>query len=291
MSSKTSLWWTIMRTLIRSRPFDPPYNSPYHKLAMILRGSRTDIAECATDWTEWLIATLLYAEPEANLEDLAEIMEQMPNTYKKDAQSGIEQALVSSSLVRAIKLLSDINPWASAHITTLLLSMGQDPLPMPESGLENTDSPAKELLFQYGTWLMTDKDYWEIGVEYLLSIDALEALENLLPGLIDLADTKLCNKVIWKIDQIFGAEPKGNELSGKICCDIGCYKYNDELYGDALNWFLRSTLKYENLQTSVWVARTVDMILKSSIKASKTNTFCCHLDELITLNLGRRLQF
>jgi len=237
---------------------------------LILRGNRTDIAEAATDWTEWLIATLLYVEPDANLEDLPEIMEQMPDTYKKDTQSEIEQALVSSSLVRAIKLLSDIDPWASTHITTLLLSLGQDPLPMPESGLENTDSPAKELLFQYGTWLMTDKDYWEIGVEYLLSIEALEALENLLPGLINVTDTKLCNKVIWKIDQIFGHEQKGNEISGKICCEIGCDKYNKQRYGDALNWFLRSTLKYENLQTSVWVARTVDMILKSSIKASKS---------------------
>jgi hypothetical protein len=233
---------------------------------MILRGSKTEIAETATNWTDWLIATLLYVEPDATLQDLPEIMEQMPDTYRLDKQAEIEQAFVTGSLVRAIKLVGDIDPWASTHITTLLISLNQDPLPMPESGLLHTDSPANELLFQYGTWLMTDKDYWEIGVEYLLSIDAFEALENLLPARIDFEDTRLCNKVIWKVEQIFTTNEKGKQLSGIICCNIGRNKFEKHRYGDALHWFLKSILKYENQQTSVWVAKTVDNILRSFIE-------------------------
>lgn len=109
------------------------------------------------------------------------------------------------------------------------------------------------MIFDYGSFLMTTRNLWQVGVDYLDACkhEGASAIELLLPR-IPLRNERQAFKIIGlaKKRGMHGVEHDISKVLSKRA-------YNDQRYGSALEWAVRS-------KDVLLVTATADYILKVS---------------------------
>jgi len=92
------------------------------------------------------------------------------------------------------------------------------------------------MIFEYGSYLMTSHNLWQLGIDYLdcCGQEGTAAIELLLPR-ISLRNERQAFKII-------ALAKRRNLLNVEqdICKVLSKRAYNDQRYGSALEWAIRS---------------------------------------------------
>lgn len=198
-------------------------------------------------WYEYLPGYLFYTEPACKHFELASLANSWINRWisnKGDSQSGsfkyldkIILNLMENDLykvIHAIQLICD-NQWFVTHLTDLLFHC--EKLHINEDQEMNECLKLRDsLLFEFGSCLMSKTSLWQIGMDYLehCSNEGKAAIEIFLTK-IPIHTEKQALKIVGICRQ------KGLHLAEKEICKVRAKKsFDDERYGNALEWAIRS---------------------------------------------------
>ncbi|XP_058117019.1 nuclear pore complex protein Nup75 [Anopheles ziemanni] len=247
----------------------------------------------ATCWYEYLPGFLLYTDSSCRYYQLS----QYANEWMMDFASAQNQtapgltfldklvlAIMDNNLPEIVVLLQQIpdNNWCAVHIVDLLYHAGLLHGSRPEddpNGIEATTVPLPDgklkresLLYDFGSLLMAEGTYWQLGMGYLefSSTEGLGAREALLAR-VPIRHEAQALKLI--------AVARKNDFPGvimEVCKVLTKRNLAHRRYGSALDWAIRS-------RDSTYVRNVANIFLEH---------YCNHgelLCEKMIANLGQKI--
>ncbi|KAH8355279.1 hypothetical protein KR093_010332, partial [Drosophila rubida] len=213
------------------------------------------------DWYEFLPGYLLYTRPTCKPFELRIAVTNWHNRW-----SQLRPNWEMTQLSRMIRQLMDHDVklfiydaqklgdshWFATHLIDLIYHSGHLKTYFDQ---HNLDLPALRhaMIFEYGSYLMTTHNLWQLGIDYLdhCSQEGIAAIELLLPR-IPLKSERQAFKILAL------AKQRGLvNVEQDICKVLSKRAYNEQRYGNALEWAIRS-------KDVLVVTAIADFILKVS---------------------------
>ncbi|XP_060653563.1 nuclear pore complex protein Nup75 [Drosophila nasuta] len=231
------------------------------------------------DWYEFLPGYLLYTRPTCKPFELRIAVTNWHNRWSQlrpDWQMTQMSRMVRQLMDHDVKLfiyeaqkLNDSH-WFATHLIDLIYHSGQLKTHFDQ---QNLDLPALRhaMIFEFGSYLMTTHNLWQLGIDYLdhCGQEGIAAIELLLPR-IPLKTERQAFKILAL------AKRRGLvNVEQDICKVLSRRAYNDQRFGSALEWAIRS-------KDVLAVTAIADFILKHY---SKTGIMLCQ--DVITSIGGR----
>ncbi|KAH8299678.1 hypothetical protein KR044_004541, partial [Drosophila immigrans] len=231
------------------------------------------------DWYEFLPGYLLYTRPTCKPFELRIAVSTWHNRWSqlhRDWEMTQLSRMIRQLIDHDVKLfiydaqkLSDSH-WFATHLIDLIHHSGHLKTYFDQ---QNLDLPALRLamIFEYGSYLMTTHNLWQLGIDYLdhCGQEGIGAIELLLPR-IPLKTERQAFKILAL------AKRRGLvNVEATVCKVLSKRAYNDQRYGSALEWAIRS-------KDVLAVTAIADFILKHY---SQTGIMLCQ--DVITSIGGR----
>ncbi|XP_034478529.1 nuclear pore complex protein Nup75 [Drosophila innubila] len=232
------------------------------------------------DWYEYLPGYLLYTRPTCKPFELRIAVTNWLNRWSQlrpNWQMTQLSRMVMQLMEHDVKLfiydaqkLNDSH-WFATHLIDLIYHTGHLKSYFEQ---QNVDLAAlrHSMIFEYGSYLMTSHNLWQLGIDYLdcCEHEGTAAIELLLPR-IPLRNERQAFKILAL------AKRRGLvNVEQDICKVLSKRAYNDQRYGSALEWAIRS-------KDVLLVTAIADFILKHY---SKTGIMLCQ--DVIT-SIGARM--
>ncbi|XP_017837537.1 nuclear pore complex protein Nup75 [Drosophila busckii] len=233
------------------------------------------------DWYEYLPGYLLYTKPSCKPFELRIAATNWQNRWSRQQPADWKMSQLSRMVLQLMKhevkqfiydtqKLSDSH-WFSTHIIDLIHHTGLLTTYFEQQGVEIPEL-RQSLIYDYGSYLMTSHNLWQLGIDYLdhCQQEGLAAISLLLPHIPIKTERQA-----FKIIQL--AKQRGFvEVEQDICKVLSKRAYNDERYGSALEWAIRA-------KDVLLVTAIADFILKNY---SHTGNMLCK--DVIT-SIGARM--
>uniref|UniRef100_A0A336M568 Nuclear pore complex protein Nup85 n=1 Tax=Culicoides sonorensis TaxID=179676 RepID=A0A336M568_CULSO len=218
-----------------------------------------DLCKTSTCWYEYFPGYLLYTEPTCKNFELPQHVNAWLTQWLSSQNMGrtahlkhLDRVILSVMENNLHQVLHDIqnigdNKWVVTHLTDLLFHSGQ--LQLGEGSVENLNAFRDSLIFDFGTALMARKSFWNFGLNYLEYCSDGPAARELLLLRIPFKTDKEASKLISAARRI-----NSPQCEQQICRVMTKLSINNERYGDALHWAIRSN-------DQVYIRSVVDVFL------------------------------
>ncbi|XP_068148193.1 nuclear pore complex protein Nup75 [Drosophila tropicalis] len=221
------------------------------------------------DWYEFLPGYLLYTKPACKPFELRIVATSWLNRWsqlKPEWQMSNMSRMVMQLMEHDIKVfiydsqkLNDTH-WFSTHLIDLVYQSGHLKSYFEQNSLD-LPSLRHSMIYEYGSYLMTSKNLWQFGVDYLdcCHEEGKAAIELLLPR-IPVKTERQAFKIIFLARQrgLLGVEQE-------ICKVLSKRSTQEGRHGNALEWAIRS-------KDVILVTAIADFILQHY---SNTGTMLC----------------
>ncbi|XP_023164937.2 nuclear pore complex protein Nup75 [Drosophila hydei] len=232
------------------------------------------------DWYEFLPGYLLFTRPACKPFELRIAASNWVNrwsglrpNWEMTQMSRMVLQLMEHDVKLFIYDMQKLNDshWFATHLIDLIYHSGQLKSYFEQ---QHVDLPALRysMVFEYGSYLMTSHNLWQLGIDYLdcCKQEGVAAIEQLLPR-IPLKSERQAFKIIAM------AKERGLvNVEQDICKVLSKRAYSDQRYGSALEWAVRS-------KDVLLVTAIADFILKHY---SSTGVILC--PDVIT-SIGARM--
>ncbi|KAL7738573.1 hypothetical protein ACLKA6_006873 [Drosophila palustris] len=232
------------------------------------------------DWYEYLPGYLLYTRPTCKPFELRIAVTNWLNRWSQlrpNWQMTQLSRMVMQLMEHDVKLfiydaqkLNDSH-WFATHLIDLIYHTGHLKSYFEQQTIDLT-ALRHSMIFEYGSYLMTSHNLWQLGIDYLdcCKHEGTAAIELLLPR-IPLRNERQAFKILAL------AKRRGLiNVEQDICKVLSKRAYNDQRYGSALEWATRS-------KDVLLVTAIADFILKHY---SRTGIMLCQ--DVIT-SIGARM--
>ncbi|KAH8421079.1 hypothetical protein KR222_010731, partial [Zaprionus bogoriensis] len=232
------------------------------------------------DWYEYLPGYLLYTRPACKPFELRlattnwlNRWSQLHPNWQMTQLSRMVMQLMEHDVKVFIYEAQKLNDshWFATHLIDLIYHMGQLKSYFDQHSIDLAEL-RHSMIYDYGSYLMTTHNLWQVGIDYLDACkpDGPAAIELLLPR-IPLKSERQAFKIIAL------ARTRGlHGVEQDICKVLSKRAYNDQRYGSALEWAVRS-------KDVLLVTAIADFILKHY---SRTGVMLCQ--DVIT-SIGARM--
>ncbi|XP_022228902.2 nuclear pore complex protein Nup75 [Drosophila obscura] len=234
----------------------------------------------SNEWYEFLPGYLLYTKPTCKPFELRIAAANWLNRWtllRPDIRLNNMSRMISQLMEHDLRLFiydtQKINDthWLTTHLIDLIYHSGELKGYFEQN---NIDLPAlrHSLIYEYGSYLMTTRSLWQLGVDYLdcCKQEGKAAMDLLLPR-IPLRSDRHALKLISV------ARQRGLiNVEQEICKVLSRQSFDEERFGNALEWAIRS-------KDVLLVTGIADFILKNY---SKTGNMLC---PDVIISLGSRM--
>jgi nuclear pore complex protein Nup85 len=246
--SQWSFWLTSLRSKIDSGLFSSePELEFIMKLITGNRESWQNVCKTSNCWYEYFAGYLFYTQPAVRyfelgtfadnwLTEWATIRGNTGYTTLKSLDRMVLAVLKNdmAEFIHSVQEVGD-NRWFVVHLVDLLVHSDQLKISNDSNGLSEV-ALRENLIFDYGTMLMSKGTLWEIGSDYLEfsspeGIGAREMLLERVPIRNDIQATKVI-EVARKFNM--------TSVEQRICRIMVKRSLSHENYGNALEWAIRS---------------------------------------------------
>ncbi|XP_017148759.1 nuclear pore complex protein Nup75 isoform X1 [Drosophila miranda] len=223
----------------------------------------------SNEWYEFLPGYLLYTKPTCKPFELKIAAANWLNRWtllRPCSQLNNMARMISQLMEHDLRLfiydtqrINDTN-WLTTHMIDLIYHSGELKGYFEQN---NIDLPAlrHSMIYEYGSYLMSTRSLWQLGIDYLdcCKQEGKAAMELLLPR-ISLRSDRHALKIMSV------ARKRGLiDVEQEICKVLSRQSFDDERYGNALEWGIRS-------KDVLLVTGIADFILKNY---SRTGNMLC----------------
>lgn len=204
-------------------------------------------AKRSTCWYEIFPGYIFYTEPGCKHFELGTFANNWLGRWlklqDKSSASGmrfLDKVILSVMENDMNQVLHDIqnlpdNQWFVVHLTDLLYNCGQIKI-VDENQIDVTENLRESLLFDFGSALMGRDTLWTFGIDYLEhSSDEGQAAMELFLSKVPLKNEKYAMQIL-----AIARQKKMANLESEICRVLANKSLENQRYGNALEWALRS---------------------------------------------------
>lgn len=278
--SQWQFWSTSLQSKIDSGLF-----STETELEMIMKLITGDnqawmsVCQESTTWYEYFAGYLFYTQPSVRYFELGTFADNWLSNWALERGSGLKPldrmvlAVLKNDMTEFVHSIQNFgdNKWFVVHIVDLLVHCDQLRI-SDEANVPSVLALRENLLYDYGTMLMSKGSLWEIGMDYLefSSSEGLGAREMLLSRVPFKNDKQAMNIII--VARRYGM----TSIEQEICRVMVQRSLSLTNYGNALEWAIRS-------RDNIYVTRVANIFLHHYIAKGQM------MNEDLLANIGAKM--